>query len=94
VSRVADETQSISNLTGWLARLWPFSSISTLLNQEVLGMSLLCLFGRHKPLLHSVTKSHRGYRALCDHCARPLERELNGQWEASEPLDIAARQAA
>jgi hypothetical protein len=57
-------------------------------------MSLLCLFGRHKPLLHSVTKSHRGYRALCDHCARPLERELNSQWEASEPLDIAARQAA
>lgn len=62
--------------------------------QEVLSMSLLCLFGRHKPSLHSVTKAHRGYRALCDHCARPLERELEGQWQASEPLDTVTQQAA
>jgi len=52
-------------------------------------MSLLCLFGRHKPLIHSVSKSQHGYRALCEFCARPLERSAAGPWQASEPLDMA-----
>jgi hypothetical protein len=57
-------------------------------------MSLLCLFGRHNPSLHSVARSATGYRALCDACARPLERTSSGRWYASEPLDMVADKAA
>jgi hypothetical protein len=57
--------------------------------REIHEMSLLCLFGRHKPLIHSVSKSQHGYRALCEFCARPLERSAAGPWQASEPLDMA-----
>jgi hypothetical protein len=57
-------------------------------------MSLLCLFGRHTPSLHSVARSTLGYRALCDGCARPLERTSTGRWHASEPLDMAAGKTA
>jgi len=55
-------------------------------------MSLSCLFGRHRPSLSSIRRRSGGYAALCDACARPLEREEYGRWTASEPLDTRSRQ--
>ncbi|HEY0044981.1 MAG TPA: hypothetical protein VGB62_10585 [Allosphingosinicella sp.] len=49
-------------------------------------MSLSCLFGIHRPSLSSITRRPAGYAALCENCARPLERQENGKWVASEPL--------
>jgi hypothetical protein len=50
------------------------------------GMSLSCLFGVHRPSLGSISRRDGGYAALCESCARPLERQENGKWIASEPL--------
>jgi len=58
------------------------------------GMSLLCLFGRHRPSLHSVARSRNGYSALCEACARPLERGGDTPWRASAPLDGQPGKAA
>jgi hypothetical protein len=55
-------------------------------------MSISCLFGRHRPSLSSIRKSGSGFAALCDSCARPLERAQEGRWTASEPLDLVVRQ--
>jgi hypothetical protein len=50
-------------------------------------MSLLCLFGRHKPSPPSVSRGkHGGYTALCDACGVPLERGDKGRWGAADPL--------
>lgn len=57
-------------------------------------MSLLCLFGVHRPSLSSVARSPIGFRGLCDSCARPLERTPEGKWQASAPLDIGSNKAA
>jgi hypothetical protein len=50
-------------------------------------MSLLCLFGVHRPSLSSVARGPIGLRGLCDVCARPLERTPDGKWHAAAPLD-------
>jgi len=55
-------------------------------------MSISCLFGRHRPSLSSVRRKGSGYAAICDACARPLERSEHGKWSASEPLDAVTRQ--
>jgi hypothetical protein len=43
-------------------------------------MSLLCLLGRHRPMLTSIIQRHRGFSALCDHCGAPIERSEGGRW--------------
>lgn len=50
-------------------------------------MSISCLFGWHRPSLSSIRRKGHGYAALCEACARPLEREEQGRWAAAEPLD-------
>lgn len=57
-------------------------------------MSLRCLFGRHRPSTASMTRRHGGFIALCEDCARPLERTPDGRWGASDPLDIPRDRAA
>jgi len=57
-------------------------------------MSIACLFGRHTPSLSSIRKRGTGYAAICESCARPLEREAQGKWMASEPLDVVRQPAA
>jgi hypothetical protein len=57
-------------------------------------MMLSCLFGIHRPTVASIVRRHNGYAALCEACARPLEREHNGKWVASEPLYERADRAA
>jgi hypothetical protein len=56
-------------------------------------MSLRCLFGHHRPSLSSITRRKHGFSALCEDCARPLERPADGRWKASEPLDAPLREA-
>lgn len=43
-------------------------------------MSLLCLLGRHRPMLTSILRREHGFSALCDHCGAPIEREEGGRW--------------
>jgi hypothetical protein len=51
------------------------------------AMSILCLFGRHVPSAASITHAKRGgYRALCDGCGLPIERQDRGSWRPVEPL--------
>jgi hypothetical protein len=49
-------------------------------------MSLRCLFGLHRPSLISIIRRRHHYGALCEDCARPLQREESGRWVACEPL--------
>jgi hypothetical protein len=56
-------------------------------------MSILCLFGAHRPSPGSIVRRESGYAALCELCARPLERPQDGRWTASEPLDLKNRAA-
>jgi hypothetical protein len=49
-------------------------------------MFLGCLFGRHRPSLSSIARRQGGYVAICEHCARPLEKRPNGRWAASKPV--------
>ncbi|HEX8400108.1 MAG TPA: hypothetical protein VF628_00225 [Allosphingosinicella sp.] len=49
-------------------------------------MSLRCLFGYHRPSLSSITRRPTGYSAICESCARPLERGGDTRWVACEPL--------
>ncbi len=49
-------------------------------------MSIRCLVGVHRPSLSAITRRNGGYATLCEDCARPLEREAEGRWAASEPL--------
>lgn len=52
----------------------------------MLGMSLLCYFGRHTPSMQSISHGkHGGYAALCEACAVPLERADNRPWRAADP---------
>jgi hypothetical protein len=53
------------------------------------GMGLRCLFGVHRPSPVSMARRGHAFVALCDQCARPLERSSEGRWVASEPLDLA-----
>jgi hypothetical protein len=49
-------------------------------------ISLLCFVGRHRPSSASFDRrAGGGYRALCEYCGCPLEREDKGRWHASEP---------
>jgi hypothetical protein len=57
-------------------------------------MSLRCLFGLHHPSISSIARRGSGFRALCEHCARPLERLPEGRWTASDPLDRPSDRAA
>ncbi|HEY0325691.1 MAG TPA: hypothetical protein VGC46_06900 [Allosphingosinicella sp.] len=50
-------------------------------------MSIACLFGHHRPSLQSITRRQGGYAAICESCARPLERSAETRWQASDPLD-------
>jgi hypothetical protein len=43
-------------------------------------MSLLCLLGRHRPMLTSIIQREHGFAALCDHCGAPIERGEGGRW--------------
>jgi hypothetical protein len=63
-----------------------FSCESNLLSK---AMSLRCLFGVHRPSPVSMAKRGQGFIALCEQCARPLERTPEGAWVASEPLDLS-----
>jgi hypothetical protein len=56
-------------------------------------MSIKCLFGVHQPSLSSIAKKATGYTALCESCARPLERQHGAAWRASDPLDMPRRVA-
>jgi hypothetical protein len=49
-------------------------------------MSLLCLLGRHRPMLTSIIQRGRGFSALCDHCGAPIERGEGGRWRMSRRL--------
>lgn len=56
-------------------------------------MSLRCLFGFHRVSASSMVARRGSYVGLCEACARPLERQANGEWVASEPLDLPRRAA-
>jgi hypothetical protein len=49
-------------------------------------MSIRCLFGAHRASISSIARKGGHYIALCESCARPLEREPDGRWVAAEPL--------
>jgi len=49
-------------------------------------MRLGCLFGLHRPSMSSIMRKGGRYAGLCESCARPLEREDNGRWIASDAL--------
>jgi hypothetical protein len=50
------------------------------------AMSLRCLLGYHTPSLGAITRRQVGYATICESCARPLERQGNSRWVASDPL--------
>ena len=50
------------------------------------AMNIGCLFGRHHPSLSSIARRHGALHAICEHCARPLEKHANGRWAASKPV--------
>lgn len=49
-------------------------------------MSLLCLFGAHRPSLASVARRGDHLVGLCEQCARPLTKSGQSKWQAAEPL--------
>jgi len=50
-------------------------------------MSILCLFGRHKPSPVSLARrKHGGVVALCESCGMPLERSDKGSWHVVASL--------
>ena len=49
-------------------------------------MSLLCLFGAHRPSLASLARRGDHLVGLCENCARPLTKTATSKWEAAEPL--------
>jgi hypothetical protein len=49
-------------------------------------MSLLCLFGVHRPSVASVARRGDHLVGLCEQCARPLTKTAQSKWEAAEPL--------
>ncbi len=49
-------------------------------------MSLLCLFGLHRPSLSSIARRDGRLIGLCERCARPLERDVRSGWQASAPV--------
>lgn len=57
-------------------------------------MSIACLLGLHRPSIASIARRPGGYAALCEGCARPLERTQEGRWGASAPLDVRIDNAA
>jgi len=57
-------------------------------------MSLMCLLGRHKPSLASIShRSGGGHKCLCEACALPLERDHRGKWREAKPLYLQAAQS-
>jgi hypothetical protein len=57
-------------------------------------MSLLCLLNRHKVTLASIMpRRGAGYVGICERCSRPLERQQDRSWTASDPLDLKERAA-
>ena len=56
-------------------------------------MSMLCLFSRHKVSLSSILPRNGGFVGLCERCGRPLERSVDRDWVASDPLDLKERAA-
>jgi hypothetical protein len=49
-------------------------------------MMIACLFGRHSPSLQSISRRRSGFAALCEGCARPLEKQAGGRWSAAEAM--------
>ena len=49
-------------------------------------MSIRCFLGIHRASLASIVRKNGDYIALCETCARPLERNQDGRWIAAEPL--------
>lgn len=61
----------------------------------LMGMSILCFLGRHKPSQASMARGRDGrYVALCETCACPLERDESLSWRASAPLVQRSNRAA
>ena len=57
-------------------------------------MSLLCLLGRHRPMLTSIIRREQGFSALCDHCGAPIERGDHGRWTHAAAVISKTDQAA
>ena len=49
-------------------------------------MSLLCLFGAHRRSLAAIARRQGETVSLCEHCSRPMVRQVTGRWVAAEPL--------
>jgi hypothetical protein len=49
-------------------------------------MSIRCLFGIHRVTMSSIARKNGVHIGLCENCARPLEREDGGKWNAAESL--------
>ena len=56
-------------------------------------MSILCLLNRHKVTLASIMPRRGGFVGICERCSRPLERQADRSWTASDPLDLKERAA-
>jgi hypothetical protein len=52
---------------------------------------LACLVGRHRPSLQSITRRQGGLTALCENCARPLQKESGGRWTVPAALYAAGQ---
>lgn len=50
-------------------------------------MSLICLFGVHRPSLVSIARRQQDLVGICENCARPLVKSGDGKWVAAPPLD-------
>jgi hypothetical protein len=57
-------------------------------------MSLLCMFGRHRPLLISIMRHGGRLDGLCEGCGLPLTRDERGQWAPAPPLAAVAAQGS
>jgi len=51
-------------------------------------MSLLCMFGRHRPSLTSIMRHGGRLDGLCDACGLPLTKDSHGQWVPAPPLAV------
>jgi hypothetical protein len=57
-------------------------------------MELLCLLLRHRPMLNSILVREERFKALCDRCGAPIERDRHSHWVHSAALISSRKQAA
>jgi hypothetical protein len=68
-------------------RVYRQAALARLGNLDMFSpMSLRCFFGVHRPSLGSIARKNGLHIALCEACARPLERKGDERWAAAEPL--------